>query len=205
MDEGQRRSLGAVIRTLREAGGLSRQELVERTSPNPSERVSLEMLAKVEQGKKAPSASTLRKLAAALGLEPTDLASTAAWWEHKEFEGAAASLLRLGVTQALAVGRQLQGGAGRPLFAGAGGMAAALPIIGAGAAGAVAAALGFSAVNREFKDRESLAAWLRQQAALVTEGSEQDVEEVTQALGLVLHDPPTSSVPEERADNGETA
>src|SRR3954451_19994790 len=81
MEDLQKQSVGAVIRTLREAQGLTRQDLVVRSSPEPSERVSLEMLAKVGRGKKAPSARTLRKLAAGLGLEPMDLSSRAAKWE----------------------------------------------------------------------------------------------------------------------------
>ena len=99
MDEEQRRSLGAVVRTLREASGLTRQDLVDRTAESPTDRVSLEMLAKVEQGRKAPSARTMRKLAIALGMEPTELAQAAAWWELSESNGAAASLLRLGITR----------------------------------------------------------------------------------------------------------
>lgn len=81
MDEGQRRSLGAVIKVLREAAGLSRADLALRTSDAPAERIGLEMLAKVEQGRKAPSPASVAKLARALGIATTDLARSAARWE----------------------------------------------------------------------------------------------------------------------------
>jgi hypothetical protein len=143
--------------------------------------MSLEMLAKVEQGKKAPSASNLRKLATALGMEPTDLASRAAWWELNELEGASGSLLRLGVTQWLAGGARLpHRGRGGAL----GAAAVAVPLIGTGVVGAVAGA----AVAKEFANRRALAAWLRKQANLVTEGSAHDVEQITQELGFALRD-----------------
>jgi len=161
MDEDQKHSLGAVVRTLREARGLTRQDLVERTATDPGDRVSLEMLAKVEQGKKAPSARTMRKLAIALGMEPTDLAGRAAWWELNELDGASAALLRLGVTQGAALG--------------------------------ALHARGFDAIvtelNKEFAVRRSLSDSLfRELAELVTEGSESDVVEITEALGVVVRE-----------------
>jgi transcriptional regulator with XRE-family HTH domain len=94
MDDGQRQSIGAVIRTMREAMGLTRQELAEASSPQPDERVSVEMIAKVEQGRKAPSAKTLRKLAAGLGVEPLELSSSAARWEAAAASGAGLGALR---------------------------------------------------------------------------------------------------------------
>lgn len=42
--------------------------------------VGVDMVAKVEQGAKAPSAKTLRGLATALGVEPIELSSRAATW-----------------------------------------------------------------------------------------------------------------------------
>ena len=182
MDEDRRHSLGAVVRTLREARGLTRQDLVERTAADPGDRVSLEMLAKIEQGKKAPSARTLRKLAIALGMEPTDLASRAAWWELNELDGASAALLRLGVTQGAALGAL---GARR------------LGTIGRVAGPLIGAAIGGMALNKEFADRRSLSDWLQEQAKLLTEGSESDVAEITEILGVVLRESPTARLQEQ--------
>ena len=56
------------LRTLREAAGLSQQEVAERAE------LSLSMVAKMEQGRKAdPRASTILALAAALGVRPGQL------------------------------------------------------------------------------------------------------------------------------------
>ena len=53
------------LRTLREASGLSQQEVAERAE------LSLSLIAKMEQGRKAdPRASTVLALAAALGVRP---------------------------------------------------------------------------------------------------------------------------------------
>jgi len=53
------------IRTLREAAGLSQQEVAERAD------LSLSLVAKMEQGRKAdPRASTILALAAAIGVRP---------------------------------------------------------------------------------------------------------------------------------------
>ncbi|WP_407343360.1 helix-turn-helix domain-containing protein [Pengzhenrongella phosphoraccumulans] len=191
MDEDQKRSLGAVVRTLREARGLTRQDLVERTAADPSDRVSLEMLAKVEQGKKAPSARTLRKLAIALGMEPTDLAGRAAWWEVNELDGASAALLRLGVTQGVRLGVSQRRALG--VLAGfrvSGGASGAI-----GGAAALGAAIGGIALSKEFADRKSLSDWFQEQARVATEGSVSEVADMTEALGLVVR---------EVGDTGET-
>jgi transcriptional regulator with XRE-family HTH domain len=56
------------LRTLREASGLSQQEVAERSE------LSLSLVAKMEQGRKAdPRASTILALAAALGVRPGQL------------------------------------------------------------------------------------------------------------------------------------
>lgn len=53
------------LRTLREAAGLSQQEVAERAD------LSLSLIAKMEQGRKAdPRASTVLALAGALGVRP---------------------------------------------------------------------------------------------------------------------------------------
>ena len=184
MDEDQKHSLGSVVRTLREARGLTRQDLVERTAADPGDRVSLEMLAKVEQGKKAPSARTLRKLAIALGMEPTDLASRAAWWELNELDGASAALLRLGVTEGVRLGVTQRAALGA---------LSALRVSSrvSGAIGGVAglgAAIGGMALNKEFADRKSLSDWFQEQAKVATEGSESEVADMTEALGFVVRE-----------------
>lgn len=178
MDEDQKRSLGSVVRTLREAQGLTRQDLVERTGADPTDRVSLEMLAKVEQGKKAPSARTLRKLAIALGMEPSDLAHRAAWWELNESDGASASLLRLGVTQSLAMGAM--GALGTQ------GLGLAGRAVGRAAPAGILALIGSLALNRELADRKAISALLQEQAKLIAEGPESAVAEMTETLGLAL-------------------
>ena len=56
------------LRTLREAAGLSQQQVAERAD------LSLSLIAKMEQGRKAdPRASTLLALAGALGVRPGQL------------------------------------------------------------------------------------------------------------------------------------
>ena len=62
------RALSARIKALRETAGLSQQEVAERGD------LSLSLVAKLEQGKKAdPRASTLLALAEALGVTPGTL------------------------------------------------------------------------------------------------------------------------------------
>ena len=62
------RALSARIKALREASGLSQQEVAERGD------LSVSLVAKLEQGKKAdPRASTLLALARSLGVTPGTL------------------------------------------------------------------------------------------------------------------------------------
>ena len=62
------KALSQRIKRLREAAGLSRQEVATRGD------LSLSLVAKLEQGKKAdPRASTLLALARALGVRPSAL------------------------------------------------------------------------------------------------------------------------------------
>ncbi|HVU72958.1 MAG TPA: helix-turn-helix transcriptional regulator [Mycobacteriales bacterium] len=93
--EAQRRSIGSVVKVLRQAAGLSRAELALRTADGAAQRVGLEMLAKVEQGRKAPSPATAAKLARALGISPNDLARSAARWESGAAVGVQDAALRL--------------------------------------------------------------------------------------------------------------
>ena len=94
MEEAQRRSIGAVVKVLREAAGLSRPELARRTAEAPALRLGQEMLAKVEQGRKAPSPATVAKLAHALGIATTDLVRCAARWESGAAMGVREAVLR---------------------------------------------------------------------------------------------------------------
>jgi transcriptional regulator with XRE-family HTH domain len=177
MDDAERQSIGAVVRTLRSAQGLSRQELVERTADKAEDRVSLEMLAKVEQGRKAPSARTLRKLANGLGVEPQDLAGRAAEWEAALAAGASSAVLRA-VT--LASGR-------------AGMRAAAASPIGALLSGGavVGSAVGAGAYlwGRERAERSVLAAQLEARLKQIVEsGSEIELARAHEALDAVQAD-----------------
>jgi transcriptional regulator with XRE-family HTH domain len=62
------KAISTRIKQLREGAGLSQQEVATRA------QLSLSLVAKLEQGKKAdPRASTLVSLAAALGVRPGDL------------------------------------------------------------------------------------------------------------------------------------
>src|SRR3954453_11751905 len=62
------KALSQRIKQLREAAGLSQQEVAMRGD------LSMSLVAKLEQGKKAdPRASTLLALAGALGVQPGDL------------------------------------------------------------------------------------------------------------------------------------
>lgn len=85
----ERKALGDVIRALRQLEGLSREELGERAE------LGVDMIAKVEQGAKAPSASALKRLAAALGLDPIELSNRGlVWATMKDSPEASTALLR---------------------------------------------------------------------------------------------------------------
>src|SRR4051794_24814283 len=84
----QRQSLGAVLRTLREAEGLSRKELSTRSEVGP------EMVAKIEQGVKYLSSPALRRLAEALGMEPSVVLERANAWQLGLQSGERPALLR---------------------------------------------------------------------------------------------------------------
>lgn len=155
MKDERRMSLGATVRTLREARGLSRQDLASAAA------ISVEMLAKVEQGRKAPSAKTLASLASGLGIEAPDLAQRANAWQAFAAAGANGATLRAGTIAGTLgvngsnVARALGLRAGAALTPGA-----ALPVGLAVAAGAAGAA-GASAVRREHRSRRVLEEILR--------------------------------------------
>lgn len=65
-------NLGKRIRTLRKARGLSREALADRADLN------LSFLAKIEHSKNSPTVRTLTKIAAGLGISPSELLSDSA-------------------------------------------------------------------------------------------------------------------------------
>jgi transcriptional regulator with XRE-family HTH domain len=78
--------ISARLKALREEKGISQQELATRAD------LSLSLVAKLEQGKKAdPRASTLINLAAALGVKPGQLIDDLVFPSRAERDGAAKS------------------------------------------------------------------------------------------------------------------
>ena len=89
----ERKALGQVIRALRELDGLSRDQLAHKAL------LGVDMVSKIEQGRKTPSAAALNRLAAALGLGAIDLSNRALLWAAlRESPQASAGLLRLVAT-----------------------------------------------------------------------------------------------------------
>lgn len=70
----ERKGLGQVIRTLRELNEMSRANLAEEAD------LGVDMIAKVEQGVKSPSARTLKRLAMALGVDAVELSQRGVEW-----------------------------------------------------------------------------------------------------------------------------
>jgi transcriptional regulator with XRE-family HTH domain len=66
-------ALGRVVALLREARGMTREELAEATRQDDPRGVSPSTVAKLEQGAKTPRPRTLAMLARALGVTTTDL------------------------------------------------------------------------------------------------------------------------------------
>lgn len=165
MDEQRRASIGATVRTLREAQGKSRQELASAA------KISLEMLAKIEQGRKAPSAATLAGLALGLGIEPPDLAHRANAWEAFASAGASMATLRAG-TIAGTLG--IRGPIGSSLVGPVG----------------IAAAAGVAAIQRESRKRRQLEALLLSTLEQLTDDDLQDVDldDIANRLGVDLPD-----------------
>lgn len=111
-------ALGTVIRTAREAAGLSRAQLADRA------RISAVFVSKIEQGVKGPSPSTLVRLANALGVTAVELQSRAAVLEageandHQEY--------RRRVLRAVATGGATAAALLSPVTFGTAGIAAAV-------------------------------------------------------------------------------
>lgn len=164
MDDERRASIGATVRTLREAHGQTRQELAAAA------KISLEMLAKIEQGRKAPSAVTLAALALGLGIEAPDLAQRASAWEAFASAGASMATLRAG-TIAGTLG--IRGGTiGSSLVAPVG----------------LAAAVGVAAIHHESRKRRQLEALLRSSLAQLTDDDLQsvDLHDIADRLGVEM-------------------
>ena len=70
----ERKSLGQVIRVLRELEGLTRAELAEEAE------LSVDMIAKIEQGAKTPSGSALKRISEALSITSKELTSRSLAW-----------------------------------------------------------------------------------------------------------------------------
>jgi len=158
MDDERRQSIGATIRTLREARGQTRQDLASAA------KISLEMLAKVEQGRKAPSAATLAALAAGLGLEAPDLAHRADAWQALASVGASLAALRAGTI----AGTLGVGGAAAGL-----GPALLNPV-------GLAAVGGAYVVHRESRNRRHLEKFL---ASNLNRLSDDDLQDIADRLG----------------------
>jgi transcriptional regulator with XRE-family HTH domain len=171
VEDSERQSIGAVIRTLREHQALSRQELVERTATDPVDRVGIEMLAKVEQGKKAPSAKTLRKIAIGLGIDPQELNSRALGWQEAAAVGATSTALKQ-----LALGTGAGANFGSMVGLTLGAVASTTLLPGAGA-------LVGAAALREMRQRGRWAALLEAKLAeLVATGSESELQDAFATL-----------------------
>jgi transcriptional regulator with XRE-family HTH domain len=163
MDDRRRASIGATVRTLRESQGKSRQELAGLAN------ISLEMLAKIEQGRKAPSAATLAALASSLGIEAPDLAHRASAWEAFASAGASAATLRAG-TIAGTLG--IRGGPIAPNLAAPVGLAAAVGV----------------AIHHESRKRRKLEALLHSSLQQLTDDDLQhvDLDDIANRLGVDL-------------------
>ncbi len=160
---------------MREAMGLTRQDLAEASSPEPAERVSVEMIAKVEQGRKAPSSKTLRKLAADLGVEPLAISSSAATWQ-----AAAAAGVGLWDLRAALIGGSLGARALAPFGVAALAVApGALPL--AAVAGGFALREGHERVQWERRILEAHLARLRD---VLDRGSPEDIQQEVASLDV---------------------
>lgn len=160
------------MRTLREAQGQTRQSLARAA------KISVEMLAKIEQGRKAPSAATLAALASGLGIEAPDLAHRASAWEAFASAGASMATLRAG-TIAGTLG--IRGG---PLTSNL-----AAPV------GVAAAAVGI-AIHHESRKRRQLEALLLSSLEQLSDDDLQnvDLDDIADRLGVEI---PAESTTEE--------
>lgn len=171
----ERKALGQVIRALRELEGLSRDELGDRA------KLGVDMIAKVEQGAKAPSANALNRLAAALGLDPIDLSNRGLLWAAlRDSPEASTALLRSVATGASAA---------LPAFrvAKSVGPAAAVSVVG------VAGAAGLAFLS-EKKSRRQIEEALRErlEELLAQASTQEDLAIVALALEAKISDRPSA-------------
>ncbi|WP_446666414.1 helix-turn-helix domain-containing protein [Flexivirga sp. B27] len=168
-EEERRQSIGATVKTLREAQGLSRQDLCLLTGSDDVRPLSVEMLAKIEQGRKAPSATTLKRLAVALGIDAPDLSQRASAWQFHKARGADDATLRAGT---------VSGALGQALGAAAvGALVTPAPIL---------AAATTAAVHRRRRGRKRLEAALSEALAKLPE---EQLEDFATELGVDVSDP----------------
>ena len=178
--ETERKALGQVIRALRELAGLSRQELAEGAD------LGVDMIAKVEQGAKAPSAAALKRIASALGCDPIELSNRGLLWA--EMEGspeASVALLRHIATGASVAGPVVRRALGLRSTSAPG-----LQVLAAVAAGTSAAGYAFA---REKRTRNEIEKDLRRRLQeLLTEASTEDLVKLEAALELAENENPPS-------------
>lgn len=103
----ERKALGQVIRALRELEGLSREELAEGAALGP------DMIAKIEQGAKAPSGAALKRISSALGVTSVELTSRSLSWmslqDGPDASGATLRAIATGIPLMRAVGGKAGG------------------------------------------------------------------------------------------------
>jgi transcriptional regulator with XRE-family HTH domain len=194
MGDVRKQSMGMTVRTVREAVGLTRKQLHLK-----SDGVSVEMIAKVEQGQKSPSPETLTRFAKAFGVKPEDLASWASNWEQGLSEGKSASELRAETLGSLLTRVRHPAGlwgpqsVGETASGGAPSLAPALPMVASLVAGPryVASKRGV----KKLAGRNALERAIRRRLdeALV-HASDEELREVTAALDIDAAD-------DERADD----
>lgn len=157
----EQKALGQVIRALRELEGLTRAELGDRAELGP------DMIAKVEQGAKAPSTSALRRIASALGVTPIELSDRGLIWSTLRANSeASTALLRSVATGTFRAGAPFN-------YLGAGAMVGA-------AGGAIAGAVRRSGERDRARVEESLRELLDQRLAEAQ--TVEELDEIAQAI-----------------------
>jgi transcriptional regulator with XRE-family HTH domain len=173
----ERKGLGQVIRALRELEGMSRDDLAERS------KLGVDMIAKVEQGAKSPSAGALNRIAEALGVDPVELSNRGlAWAKMLDSPDASNALLRaISTSSGVAYSALRAGRVAVPR--GAAALPAGLAIGAAGAAGA--AGFAYLADKKVRKDAEDALRKLLEQR-LKDASTPEDLAQLAEALETPL-------------------
>lgn len=168
----ERKGLGQVIRALRELEGMSRDDLAARSD------LGVDMIAKVEQGAKSPSAAALNRIAQALGVDAVELSNRGlAWASLLDSPQASTALLRAVSTTPGVAYSVLRGGrAAIPAVARGAVLPAGLAIGAAGAAG-----LAYFADKKMRKDAEDALRKLLEQR-LKDAATPEDLAQLAEAL-----------------------